>query len=125
MIVQLPRGLGECPNVKIMAHVWTELEGTGVTVLQASLENVARETSTNVFPTPATPQTAWTAYSCPMITNVCANLALQDEGVKVDSACASLSPVKMEEYVPCLATPHQDTLALVSLGTQVLTVRGA
>lgn len=91
--MQFPHGPEGYPSVKITAHVWTGLEGTDVTALQASLENAVRETSTSAFPIPATPPTAWTAYSCPMITSVCASQASQDEGVRIDSVCASLSPV--------------------------------
>lgn len=124
MTAQFPHGLVGCQSVKIMAPVWTGLEGTGVTAPPASLENAVRETSMSAFPTPATPPTAWIAYSCPMITSACANLASQDEGVRIDSVCASLSPVRMEEYALCPAAHHWDTLAPVSLGMQVLTARG-
>lgn len=125
MTAQFPHGLGACPSVKTMAPVWTGLEGTGVTALLASLENAVRETSTSAFPTPANPPTAWIAYSCLMITSACANPASQDEGVRIDSVCANLSPVRTKEYAPCPAARHWDTLATVSLGMQVLTVRGA
>lgn len=58
MTAQFPHGRGGHPSVKITAHVWTGLEGTGVTALQASLENAVKETSTSAFPIPATLPTA-------------------------------------------------------------------
>lgn len=68
-----PHGLGERPNARITVHVWTRLEGTDVTALQASQENAVREISMSAFQAPATLPTAWIAYSCPMITSVYAN----------------------------------------------------
>lgn len=83
-----------------------------------------REISMSAFQTHATLPTAWIAYSCPMITSVYAEPDSQDEGVRTDTVCASHIPVGMEEHAPCPAH-HWDTLAPVSLATQVQTVRGA
>lgn len=73
MTVRPLRGLGDRPSAKITVLVWTRLEGTGVTVLQALQENVVRAISMSAFQTHATLLTAWIAYSCPMITSVYAN----------------------------------------------------
>lgn len=99
MTAQFLHGLVGCPSVKIMARVWIGLEGTGVTALRASLENAVRETSMSAFRTPATPPTAWIAYSCPTITCACANPASQ---VRDASKLINVSVIYIYNIVICL-----------------------
>lgn len=108
-----------------MVLAWTGLEDTGVTALQDLPENAVREISTSACQTPAILPTVWIAYSCPTITSVYASPASRGEGVRIDSVCARLIPVRTEERAPCPAAQHWVTPAPVSLVMQVLTVRGA
>lgn len=79
----------------------------------------------NVSPAPAVPPTVLTVSSCPMTINVSANLASQAGGVRTGSVCVSLSLVRAEESVPCLAPLHWDTPARVNLVTLGQIVKGA
>ncbi len=57
----------------------------------------------------------WATGIPAMCLKIVTSLCLQDEGVRIDSLCASLSLVRMEEYALCPAAHHWDTLAPVSL----------